>query len=114
MYTRDMKGRFEGAFQCYLPREVTCAKMVEKFGERDTDNFCEPEKGYDGDEWTFFDAENRTLRVYMRYGMPRVGANSEEGVEAFAAWICSQLGIDAQPKLADLWISPIGTAVAIR
>jgi hypothetical protein len=115
MYTRDLKGRFEGGFQAYMPVGLTTDMMIKTFGPRDTDGFYEPERGYDGDEWSFFrNADNVTFRIYARYGMFRIGANDEEGVEAFGAWACEQLGLADRPKLANHWISPIGTVEAIR
>jgi hypothetical protein len=101
-------------FQCYLPGEVTANKLAEVFGPCNRDGYWDEEKGYDGNDWTFRSDTGLAFKVYARWGHYRVGAHDEEGVEAFAAWLCERLGLAERPKLAEVWISPIGTVERIR
>lgn len=85
----DVNGTFLAA---HLPDKVNRAALLRRFGETPRVGCVDPEKGYDGEEWTFRADTGDVFNVYARWGQYRIGARTEN-VEAFQSWLLGELGI---------------------
>jgi hypothetical protein len=65
---------------------VTMEALRAAFGPADPDAYWDDEKGYVGDDMTFACGE-RFVRVYSRFGSPRIGGLSEADAAEFVVWL---------------------------
>lgn len=92
-YKRLKQSPHGGWLRCHLPQLATDA-LVAKFGARDTGTCYEPERGYNGDEFSFKAPDGATFTVYARWGDYRIGsAASGEAVARFAEWFTGEMGV---------------------
>ena len=61
------------------------------FGKPCRDAYYDPESGYEGDEYTFTDAEGNVGCLYARYGCWRLGADSSEVADLFGKWLTTKI-----------------------
>lgn len=88
MFTRNEEAR--GG--CLMAGVGTSRKAVaDAFGFPNKDAYYDPEKGYEGDEYTFTDAEGNVGNLYARYGCWRIGADCNEVADAFGKWLMTQV-----------------------
>ena len=92
MYQNVVAADISGTSLVALLDEDAFLKMKTQFLP-DTDIWCsEPERGYDGLNWSFRDEEGRLFNVYTRWGVPRLGAKfdiSTEEIVDFEGWMKS-------------------------
>jgi len=90
-YERLTTSPHGGWLRCRLPR-ISTNTLLARFGARDTGTCYEPERGYDGDEFSFRAANGATFTVYARWGDYRIGsAASDDAVALFAEWFRAQI-----------------------
>lgn len=81
----------------YLRRELPALDVRDVrfvFGVAAPTAYYEPERGYDGDEWVFKDANGNVVTVYARWGALRVGACrdvSDLYIDGFVSWLHGQI-----------------------
>ncbi len=67
---------------------VTLTSLKKALGDPNPNSYVEEEKGYDGNEFTFTEAETgNVVNLYSRYSVWRVGAHSHDVAVRFATWL---------------------------
>lgn len=89
MFVRGTSSISGTSLQIVLP-DLSLAKVREIFGEPDKDAYYEPERGYDGNEYTFVDEVGNVARLYDRYGQFRIGARHGGIAMTFMCWLATQ------------------------
>ncbi len=96
MNFKRIDGDFGGGSLQSYPSDYWTREAVEKaFGKPDSDAYYEPERGYDGEEYTFQSDEDADgnyfyVRLYSRWGLFRIGANNKFEASEFNVWLSSQ------------------------
>ena len=97
MNFKRIDGDFGGGSLQSYPSDYWTREAVEKaFGKPDSDAYYEPERGYDGEEYTFVadtdpdQEEAFYVRLYTRWGLMRIGANNKFEASEFNVWLSSQ------------------------
>lgn len=110
MFTRNDNAALGGSLQATV--KVSRHALDLAFGKPNPNAYYDPEKGYDGEEYIFVDADGHVVNLYARWGCWRIGAENNELADQFGKWLSTQ--INRSSYFSYQLMSPVQAVANVR